>query len=806
MTNTLSMLHLTLAIYFALYNKLCEAQGVANPVASNLHSDDEGPIGALPGEPRYRDRWHYVYSDEYDSDHYRVKTIEKRLDMRVANVLQTINDIGMVDKYHHRFDYDNPDVRSEYESYINGPEVDQKLCREHLIEMNSLLDELDQINSYQRSWDRSELYNSSALELSEEHILLARALDSYGRYESGVLDGRADLIGSWEQCLETKLKLRRGPARQVVATRYCKAGFGFKADLDPKIRTNSHVYIQVGVCLPNTCHSDSLKDNKPLIQRLVNSQFTMPESIYVKKHRQVEYLFCINDHNTSIGLPWTGKLFVLAASIWIILLISATYYADTWKLWPSRSMRIIARSFNVKESIHDFLDHHKGEDKSDEEQRASRVHLDNLNAVKFVAMSIVILFHSFFMEIFYVPDFLRASSDMTKTPLKTLFFGFNPFIDTFFMISGLLFSYWALKKHKTILESNPSFDQICRISAVLFTNRYLRLVPLYFIAFWFKKSVLIYLGSGPMWDHGFNQNTPYGHCKRETWLTPFTPAAAYLRFDHQCLYQTWSIGCEIFFLFLTVPVTVIIAMKPKLGVMISLVLGLASSAMMYAVLFKVDPLDLREMNGFYSDALRLTFQDPHGVYKNAHLRLASIFGGVVCGYILYCYERNIIKSWPDWFTNHASKLAIITVLFDIFIYYTIPLCKRYELYRIANPYVHLQVTIRICWASANCVLLLRWVTDYKDTIAVRLLTGKFVNIMCKINYAALLIHVDILYIKYIHSKTYLPDHSSKVDIALVCYVYSFAIGALIHVLIEGPINKLRQAIMSPGKKDLKKRN
>lgn len=157
-------------------------------------------------------------------------------------------------------------MRSEYRRYINGPDVDQRLCRRHLLRMNALLDELEQINRYQRHF-HTDKSNSSTLRLDERHVLLARVLDSYGRYESGVLIGRADLIGSSEQCLETELKLGLGPDEGPTKTRYCKASFGFNADLDSRIHKKSDVYIQVGVCLPNTCHSNSLKDNRHLILR-----------------------------------------------------------------------------------------------------------------------------------------------------------------------------------------------------------------------------------------------------------------------------------------------------------------------------------------------------------------------------------------------------------------------------------------------------------------------------------------------------------------------------------------------------------
>lgn len=80
-------------------------------------------------------KWHLDYSDEYSKTNYEVKIIEKSLDTRVAGTLYSRNKLKVFDWDFHKSSHDDPSIKREYESFINGPEVDRKLCSEHLQQM-----------------------------------------------------------------------------------------------------------------------------------------------------------------------------------------------------------------------------------------------------------------------------------------------------------------------------------------------------------------------------------------------------------------------------------------------------------------------------------------------------------------------------------------------------------------------------------------------------------------------------------------------------------------------------------------------
>lgn len=744
-----------------------------------------------------------IYTEEFYKTDYEVTRVEENLDTRVANMLYLISVARIVEREHHVYNFaNNPGVASEYESYINRPEVDQKLCKQHLTVMNTQLDELNQILSYQREHGPGRQLNSSAPEFQKRHVRLARVLDSFGRYESGLVYGRNELLGSYEQCLESNIEIGSESGRQLVGMRYCKASLAFTEHMHPSIRNKSEVYLQSAVCLPVSCHSNSLQDNKHLIQRLVDSQFALPQSMFVSKHRPVIDLYCLNDKYSSIGLPLAGKVFVLCAAVWTILLIAGSCYGDCLQKASRKSLRAIGESFNAKQLMSEFLEYGQGAKKS---VARLRINLDALNFVKVIGMLSIVIGHSVMAGFNAAPDGVTLPSRMRKNPFMTMLIYIQLMVDTFFVMSGLLFSYIVMKKYKAVVEASKSAMQVLKLSFALIFFRYIRLVPMYFLIYWFKRSVFIYLGWGPMWDLGFNKKTPCGGCKEESWLTPFTPLAAYMPTDRQCLITGWSLACEIVFMFLTTPVVIILIKRPKVGMFVSLLLGLFSWVMMYGAYYRIDQVDLDSFNKFKANFIYLIFAKHSNLYTNAHLRLSPVFGGLVGGYFLYYYERSVIKRWPNWFANYATKLAVASFFLNFLAFAAMPLVLRLGLHEIEivkNPFMHLAITSRIVWSMASVVVLMRLVSDWKDGFNVKLLSGKFIRIMTKFNLPALLINMDIVYIKNALGSNHIPNYtfSSSLSNGVSGYVYTVVFATLVHVLVECPINKLLQLAL-PIKKD-----
>lgn len=735
------------------------------------------------------------YWREYSMRGYKVGVIDKNLDTRVANILYASTGVAYFSKDFHKFIFDDPDIRDEYEAYMDRPEVNQAQCTKHLMQMNELLDEIAQINRYHRS-PGSNRPNTSVPELNEKHILLARVLDSYGRYESGVLIGASDLLGSYEQCMETQLKLGPPSGQQVVGTRYCKARFGLTDDLDPRIRKGSGVHLKVGICLPNTCHTSSFRHNKHLIQRLVDSQFSMPGSIYVKEHRQIDELFCINDNNSSLDLPLSGKLFIFAAIIWTILLINATFFGETGQ---SKAMEVICNCFNVKTAILDFFNYNRASRRAAGSQD-STVNFDALNIVRTSGVSGIVLGHTILVIIDYSPNVIQQATLTMEDHFRMGGFFVNLVVDTFFVFSSILFCYMSFKKMKTEIETAKTFGEITRLVGKLFANRYFRLVPLYFVMFWFKKSVLLYMGSGPTWDHGFNQETLYSACRQNTWLDPLSTLLANRSLGQQCILPTWSLDCDIFFIFVTTPLVIVFVKRPKLGIAISILITMVSIVLMYDALFSIDQTDLMSLNSFDSNFFHLTLVKYSNIYTNPTYRLVSVMCGMLSGYALYCYEEGS-REWPRWF-KMTTPISVGALIVAFLSYLLIPELSEYMAQSPGrNLFIHTMATYRVAWALASCAIALRLVTDCRDTQVARLFRGNssFISSMAKLNLAVILVHYDVLTIKYIFGGVRWEGYTffRWLDAVIVVYAYTIVTAWLVHIFVESPINKLIQTALRP---------
>ena len=73
-------------------------------------------------------------------------------------------------------------------------------------------------------------------------------------------------------------------------------------------------------------------------------------------------------------------------------------------------------------------------------------------------------------------------------------------VDVFFFVGGFLVAYAFLKETMNSLLKYP----------LAIINRYLRLVPAYFMAMMFFYQFLVHMGSGPLWQSG---NTQLEYCK-----------------------------------------------------------------------------------------------------------------------------------------------------------------------------------------------------------------------------------------------------------------------------------------------------
>lgn len=768
----------------------------------NSSCTDQQVVGLCRKQEHTNDRFELSrkYLEEYESDSFKLVVEENTIDERLASQARAQEAYRAFDGNVNSFDHFDTSVRQEYEVYTSGPEVDAASCSKHLGQMIELLDELDALNQDRRL---NPLHKNATLD--RRHIHFARVLDSFGRYESGALSGRLKMIGSSTQCLETKLILGPRTAQQVVGTRICSAKLTLDKylDNDYKLLTEPELSkykssLEVKICLPNSCHSDSLRDNKGIIQRLINSQFHLPETIYVDRHREVVDLFCLNDGNTNpLSIPTSGKVLIGLVLIWIAILFYGTCYSGKLESSDSRVARVIAEHFNLRTQLEQFTGFNRehGVDFTKE-----RVDVSTLSFVKVICVILIVYGHSCLLWGARLSDILRGIAIPFRDSALAWTYTITMIVDVFFVMSGMFIVLIAMKRFK---YANADSSLATHIGIYFKTSifRYIRLVPIYFLVIWFKKSIWIYLTTGFFTDKGFNQHTLGGGCKQESLLTHVFGLTPYLPMTTQCLFQSWSLGCEILFSLIAPLLIIGFLTKARLTVFLSSALALATAILSFETILNLEPSFLKIAEGFNGDIVILPLKQSD-FYTNFHLRGGALLVGCIAGYALHQYQTGSIKRWPHWFRVHvtlaASFIWVQLILNSIFLAYLkaymfrpLPAMEK-NLY--PNVFVFNKFIASVAWA----VLMTRLTTDWKNYYLIRLLSGHTMQVLGKLTFIVYLLHVDTITYLMDARDSYFNSASLVVisDITIATLVYTSLIGVVIMLFFEGPISGLIKAMQT----------
>lgn len=792
---------LLLGIFSTVLNS--DGKDVVENGVSGESSSSTGPKGHNidPTDPF---SWSKSYMDEFEHQYFHLSGVEDSLDQRHANFILAQELYQPMDNDINKYRTSSGTLE-DYNKYINGPEVDQELCSSQLRQMVDLLDELAHINRQRSRANVSQIghLTPEGPTIGTEHIHLARIMDSYGRYESGTLSGRSRMFGHSEQCLETPLLLGKGTNQQVVRTRVCSIKLRVHPHLDTRmlpLLERANPLVELAICLPNTCHSNSLSNNKHLIQQLVDSQFQMPTSIYADKHREVEDLFCLNDWNEPmLGIPTSGKVLIGLTCVWTLIMLIVTWNADALRSNGNSKLIALVDGMDLKLHMSNLV----GLNEDRGKKLSSRIDLDTLNIIKITFIFAAIYGHTIMFRIFTSSDLIHVFSSIHKTSFVASFFNRTLAIDTLFVVTGLLITFMTLKK----IDTSPSSERL--YSPVPFTAtcfmigfaRYLRLIPVLAVAFWYKKSIWIYLGSGLTWSKIFNEKTLYGACKQEPWYSPFTMLPTQLPIVAQCFPQVWSVVCDTRFAILAAPLILMLRKMPKLVISIALILTVWSTFMMYQAAFSLKPEYLALLRRLKGDALA-NFGTSSYLYTTFEYRFGGFFIGLIAGYITFMYYKAQIKQWPVWFKTHATRAAVLLVVGSELFPLVYPVLYRnvFPLVEPIRPHIAQTffVNLRPIWAVANAIIMLRMITDWKDSTFFKLTNGNLLRMVCKVMYSVALVHFDVI-IYFSTQGVEAVDRfsvSQALTVGSCSLVVSFVIGTIFYLVIESPLNTFSERLLT----------
>lgn len=169
-------------------------------------------------------------------------------------------------------------------------------------------------------------------------------------------------------------------------------------------------------------------------------------------------------------------------------------------------------------------------------EKKSRVNLDVLDAVKVFSAIYIVLGHCFMFYFDIIENMRHANEQMMGVPIVIIANSLHV-VQLFYIIAGVLLTFLILSRQKRRHIVRPP------LWIVVIVGRYLRMIPVYLLVFWFAKHVGPHVSFGPTWlDYRTDLEGVRGYCATESWLTMLTLSSADAKLPLGCLPQTWYLS------------------------------------------------------------------------------------------------------------------------------------------------------------------------------------------------------------------------------------------------------------------------
>lgn len=421
-----------------------------------------------------------------------------------------------------------------------------------------------------------------------------------------------------------------------------------------------------------------------------------------------------------------------------------------------------------------------------------RVNLNSLDFIKCLCCIFVIFGHIVFIYMQHLTNIehtIELSFDIYPRILISLF----NFVDTFFIISGLLTAFFIFKRFNQDSFSNP----IRWIHVSLL--RLLRLSPVYILIFWFNKTLSTHLADGPLWDYGTDRHSMRGLCKDDHWWKSILYFGNWDSMQPICILPAWSIIVDSQYS-LIIPPTLYLIMRHKiLGYTLLIVAVIVSTLNMTWQLANQAAVKTSDMAQVRLHIYPLISRFAAEFYNTAFNRIGPVAIGILGGHILYLYDKGTIRKWPHWMRGRVFKLVLLLHVL-VFILPTLGKLTENEDEPRSNDsesnvglFIISNATIKPIWSLINTIFILRLVTDLRFySIMVRITSHNVWHCLGKLCFASYLIHYEIILIllKSRHDGLVDPDWVQVGREFSFVFIVSSLLAYVIYILFEAPINNL----------------
>lgn len=452
----------------------------------------------------------------------------------------------------------------------------------------------------------------------------------------------------------------------------------------------------------------------------------------------------------------------------------------------------VAKSMSLYENLADFAKP-PAVLRNGNSMRELRVNLNALDAIKCLCCILVILGHIVFIQMQHLTNIFGAIEISHQVKPRLLIAFFN-FVDTFFIIGGMLTAYFVFKKYDRHTFSKP----IVWLQFMLL--RLIRLSPVYVLTFWFVKTISVHLSQGPIWDYGTDKDSMRGLCIRDHWWKTILYLGNVGTMQPICILPAWSIIVDSQYSLIIPPILFLIFKHKRIGY-ISLIFAIfVSTVKMSLQLMDQTAVKTSDMAKVRLHVYPLISRFAAEFYNSAWNRIGPVAIGIIGGHMLYLYDIKAMRKWPWYMRGAAFKFVLFMHLFIL----ALPTIGRFT----DDPesrgevdvtiFVLSNASIKPIWSIINTILLLRLITDLRSSSKLaRLLSHNIWHSMGHLCFASYLIHYEIMMLLFKSRPDGLPLTSwmnALRDFSTV-FLISTVIAYFIYILYESPLNKLSSILL-----------
>ncbi|XP_071040695.1 nose resistant to fluoxetine protein 6-like [Parasteatoda tepidariorum] len=613
-----------------------------------------------------------------------------------------------------------------------------------------------------------------------------KMLDSFGKPESGILEGNVKWLGDFDECKSVYAPRNRG--RGGFQGQYCTL----------QVTAMKYLPLSIGVCLPDTCNSSEFKD-------IINNSSYLPALSRFGIDLNVTSAHC---KPKSLKMSNGGIVTICIMSVFFLLVILGSsvtafkYFADINA--TKDSCKSIATTNGCSPEQMSIGSLEEPSEFNERSPNRLKVFMDTydpflncfclftngskllntdategqllcLHGIRFLSMAWVILGHVYSSSMIVIKSLMSAIPLVDNLPFQAVLNGWYA-VDSFFVLSGFLLAYLYFQECDK-RQGKTSW-------LYFYVHRYLRLTPVYMMVLAFFATIMPLLGSGPFWTE---DNVDIG-CRPEWWSNLIYLNNFLQDGTNQCMGWTWYLANDMQF-FVISPIFLITLWRwPTVGFLVSTLFLWASWITGFVMTFQLNlPAGtISNVNDRINDpTFTPRWNEYMGkYYMRPYTRIGPYIAGIVVGYILYKRKITDIKStrrmWIGWL------LAVPAGLYCIFgTYHQSPSLLAASFY---NAFTRSIYGFSLCWLIFACLSGYGGVVD-------KILSFKLFIPLSRLTYCAYLIHpiFNTIYVTSMKSTIWF-SHQTVIMWYLGVLAVTYAFALIVSLIFESPIIRLERLI------------